>query len=207
MIRQITISAWAAAILVQALILALLVRRGHFRRLPLFTAWLTFDLIRWSIIFAIYINAFRTNKYAVIFAWTEPLDMMLLAVAGLEAAGPAAFGWGLSVALAVGIVKDFPITDLPLRIQFMTRSLIAGAVASSLTIRSTLLVLNREAPGWHRMIFLLFCMIDLTAYFRVVTMWPKLDRDATQAFVMVGQLCCLIAWAGYFRKHRGIKLS
>jgi len=128
--RQFIIGIWAAAIVVQALVLCLLVRRGHFRRFPLFTAWIGFDLIRWSIIFAIYINAYRTDKYAIIFAVTEPLDILLLAAAGLEAAGSAAFGWGLAVAFAVGSLIHFPDTGMPLRTQFLTRALVTGAVAS-----------------------------------------------------------------------------
>ena len=104
-----------------------------------------------------------------------------------------------------GSAIHFPETALPLRMQFLTRALLAGAAAASLTIQSTLMVLGREAPGWHRTIFLLFCIVDLATYFRIVTLWPTLDVAATQAFVMVGQLCCLISWAIYFRRNRGLQ--
>lgn len=191
--RQVIITAWAVSIVVQAVLLWLLVRRGHFRHLPLFTAWIGFDLVRWSAIFAVYIDAYRTNRYAVIFAWTEPLDMLLLAGAGIEAAGSAAFGWGMAIALAGGALIRFPETDLPLRTQFLCRALIAGAVASATVIRSTV------APSWHRSILIAFCAIDLTTYLSLV-MYSSLDRLMIQSFVMVGQCLCLAAWAVRFAR-------
>lgn len=200
MTTQITIGVWAASIVAQLVILAMLVRHGHFRRLPLFTAWITWDMLRSVAVFSVYtLIGHDTNAYAIIFAWTEPMVLLLFAGAGLEAAGAASFGWGLAIALGFGMMIDFPVSDLPLRTQFMTRALVAGAVASALVIRSTAELL------WYTSIFLLFCVIDLTTYLSIVMFWPNLDRAAVSLFVMVGQLCCLIAWAGYFRKHRGFQ--
>lgn len=189
-----TLIAWYASIPIQAALLWQVLRN---RAYPLFASWLGWDLLRSVVLICIYATAPRSNAYAWAFAISEPLDMILLALAGLEAAGASFYGWGLAIALATGSVLDFPLTDLPLRTQFLARALVAGSVTAALALRA----------GWGRLtahgaLLFAFCAVDLVSYAAIVMFWPRIDRARIQAFITVSQCLILAAWLHVHRKEK-----
>jgi hypothetical protein len=78
-------SLWAASFVVQAVILCLLIFRGHFRSLPFFTSYIALNLCQVVLLYAIYNRYGTDSNIARTFAWqSEAITLIAKAFATVE---------------------------------------------------------------------------------------------------------------------------
>ena len=188
----IEVAAWSASILLEAA----LVRRV---RRPLFRAYLWYDLARSILIYALWLadalhaapgSYWWRNRYAEVFALTEPLDAVLLGVAGIEAGreiGPAAiYPWALAgSAVLAGFLIPRPLA-IPFASLFIFRSLITASVAGSLLATA---IWTRRYTA-HAAILFVFIAVDFVSYLAILMG----GHGDPEMLVMCGQTACFAGW-------------
>lgn len=184
---------WAASLCVEA---AVLLRR----RPPVFAAFVSVDLARSSLMFAIWLWGTR-NQYGFWFLTTEPFDMILLCAAGIEAFGRlvreraplGAYVVIIGSVLAVGFVLP-SVSGVPMTRMFTQRALMAFVPLALLIAAG---VWHSRWPDYHGAVFSAFCLFDLVTYLSLALYpeWAKSRPLDAPLFVMSGQLGCMVAWA------------
>lgn len=184
---------WAASLLAEATVLLR-------RRPPVFTAFVSVDLARSSLMFAVWLWGTR-NQYGFWFLATEPFDMILLCAAGIEAFGRlvreqpplGAYVTIICCVLAVGFVLP-SVSGVPMTRMFTQRALMAF-VPLALLIAAA--VWHSRWPDYHGAVFGLFCLFDLVTYLSLALYpeWARARPLDAPLFVMSGQLGCMVAWA------------
>jgi hypothetical protein len=78
-------SLWAASFVLEAVILSLLILRGHFRSLPFFTSYIALNLCQAVLLYAIYNRYGTQSNIAHAFAWqSEAITLIAKAFATVE---------------------------------------------------------------------------------------------------------------------------
>ncbi len=76
---------WAASVVVQAIICLILIVRGHFRTLPIFTAYLALNLCQAVFLYAVYGRYGKASHVAYVCAWrSEVVTLIAKAFATVE---------------------------------------------------------------------------------------------------------------------------
>lgn len=201
MIRQMEIAAWLSASAVEFALLMVILRRGTFRRLPLFSGYIALDWLRGFALLLIWLAGTR-GDYSKFFIVTEPMGMLLLFVAGVEAHGalthtrPGLLVYVVTVAcLGIGgMLMTPPGVHLPYERMFLYRTLTAFLLWTALLVTSVW----HGRWNLHATVFLLYCMADMTLYWSILLAAP---RWTAETFGMVSQGMCFVAWVWWVRRH------
>jgi hypothetical protein len=99
--------AWAASFVLQAVVCGILILRGHFRRLPVFTAYVALNLCQAVFLYAVYGYFGRTSHIAYESAWwSEAVTLLARLFATLELLHIALISyrgiWGLAWRVLAG---------------------------------------------------------------------------------------------------------
>lgn len=188
MIRQLEFWAWTVSLALEAL---LIVRALIWRlRLPLFLVFLCYDLARSVLMW--YVN-WTDAPYALWWRVTEVPSIALLAAAGLEAwsrLSKLRVDWR-HYSLIIGglLVAGFlvPRTPVSLSVLMVPRTFAVFAIAAGLV--SAMGACARCSV--HAAIMAAFCACDVTAH---LTILLGAARFEPEAFLMVSQAVCLVAW-------------
>lgn len=201
------VTVWFAALLTQATLMFALLRGP--RALPWFTRFLVVDFVRWALLFWLFRYGTQT-QYGYAFLCTEPVSMILLAAAGIEAFGrnvkerPPLSAY-VTICVAVLLIgaalphhnlqtRAAPtIYEIALNRMFMQRALFAFLVVALLLVASAW---HERLPDAHGIILFAFCLFDLVTYLSltIYPAWAKSRPLDGPLFVMSGQTACLMAW-------------
>ena len=212
------VTTWAAVLMTQAVLSFALILRP--RGLPWFTRFIVADFIRWIFLFAVvWRYGFRSTQYGFSFLFTEPISMILLACAGIEAFGRHVRErppWTAYVTIIVSVLligaalphhnlqsRAAPsIYEIALNKMFMQRALFAFLTVALLLVASAW---HERPPDAHGTILFCFCLFDLVTYLSltIYPAWAKARPLDAPLFVMTGQLGCLVAWAIRFCRRSG----
>jgi hypothetical protein len=99
--------AWTASFVLQAVVCAILIRRGHIRKLPVFAAYVALNLCQAVFLYAVYGYYGRTSHIAFEFAWwSEAVTLLARLFATLELVHIALISyrgiWGLAWRVLAG---------------------------------------------------------------------------------------------------------
>jgi len=199
------IALWTACIVAQAVLNFFLYRNAIYKRCPVFTAFLSYDLARWVGMYGVWLWGTRT-QYGFWFLASEPGSMILLCAAGIEAFGQlvhekpplAAYVAIILAVLSVGCVLPH-VREVPMTWMFTQRALMAFVPLSLLVVASAW---HEQLPDGHGIIITVFCLFDLVTYLSLALYpeWAKTHPLDAPLFVMSGQCCCLVAWAVRFSR-------
>lgn len=200
---------WLGHILTELLLLVCLIRGGAFRRRPYFAWFIAFDVARATALFPLWKRATWT-AYGYSFLITEPVDMLLLACAGIEAFGmfvqervPFKACVALIVpVLLVGAVIPYQYLqsrpaptwqEVLLNKMFLERALVTALPVALLWWWSWF---HEREPDTDSIVLIVFCLFDLITYFSMALFpaWVKSNPFYGPLFVMSGQTACLMAW-------------
>ena len=100
--------AWTASVVLQAVVCVILILRGHFRKLPVFTAYIALNLCQAVFLYLVYGHYGRASHMAFESAWwSEAITLLLRVFATLELLHIALVSyrgiWGLTWRVLAGI--------------------------------------------------------------------------------------------------------
>lgn len=199
---------WLGHILAEALLLACLIRARQFTKVPCFSWFVAFDLTRAIVLLPLWKPATFT-AYGYAFLITEPIDMILLACAGIEAFGrfvnerPTVAAYVALIIPVLIVGAAIPSHQLQSRVDPTWQEILLNKMFMQRALLTSMPVSLLWGWGWwhgrwpdaRTITLMVFCGFDLVTYFSLAIApgWVKARPFDGPLFVLAGQTCCLLA--------------
>jgi hypothetical protein len=183
---------WYIGLLIEV---ALIIRLVCWRvKLPLFAAYLCYDLPRWFALVVVDKWWPATNYYSTVWKWTEPVSLTLLWLMCMETfrlkrgkTCPGRLFWNMAM-VGVVLIGILPGSLGSIRNYLLVRSLVAGTSMLMLAVLSV----YRGEP--HVIILTSFYAVDLISS---LSTYLGAQNPRAAEFLIFGQTGCLFAWWYY----------
>lgn len=199
--KKLLLAGWSVNLSLNAALLGRMIEAKVYKVLPFFFWFIAYEVVR-SVALDATNRMLPKQYYGTAWAITEPIDIALMALAGLEnfsvmirARTSVHLYMGILLALAI-IGFTFPLVNLTQTHErdFIVRALVDFVIAAGLLV--TMLLERR--PSLPTSLLIAYFAIDLISYVALV-----LDASTDwrpQAFVMIGQTALVLCWCLYIRR-------